>query len=81
VRSSTYRAPRTPLHVRVRLGGVDIEIITAQFKSKLLMFPGGRFSRTMKRSVGGSPPTRSTGAAPKPPPCAPPPLIGLAEPT
>src|SRR4029077_1066101 len=35
---------RPALHVRVRLGGVDIEIITAHFKSKLLTFPGGRFS-------------------------------------
>ncbi|MGB8504077.1 endonuclease/exonuclease/phosphatase family protein [Mycobacterium sp.] len=35
---------RPALHVGVRLGGVDIEIITAHFKSKLLTFPGGRFS-------------------------------------
>jgi endonuclease/exonuclease/phosphatase family metal-dependent hydrolase len=35
---------RPALHVRVHLGGVDIEIITAHFKSKLLTFPGGRFS-------------------------------------
>jgi endonuclease/exonuclease/phosphatase family metal-dependent hydrolase len=35
---------RPALHVHVRLDGVDIEIITAHFKSKLLTFPGGRFS-------------------------------------
>jgi endonuclease/exonuclease/phosphatase family metal-dependent hydrolase len=35
---------RPALDVRVHLGGVDIEIITAHFKSKLLTFPGGRFS-------------------------------------
>jgi predicted extracellular nuclease len=35
---------RPALHVRVHLDGVDIEIITAHFKSKLLTFPGGRFS-------------------------------------
>jgi endonuclease/exonuclease/phosphatase family metal-dependent hydrolase len=35
---------RPALHVRVRLDGVDIEIITAHFKSKLLTFSGGRFS-------------------------------------
>ena len=34
---------RPALHVHVRLG-VDIEIITTHFKSKLLTFPGVRFS-------------------------------------
>ena len=35
---------RPALHVRAHLGGVDIEIITTHFKSKLLTFPGVRFS-------------------------------------
>jgi endonuclease/exonuclease/phosphatase family metal-dependent hydrolase len=35
---------RPALHVRIHLSGVDIEILTAHFKSKLLTFPGGRFS-------------------------------------
>ena len=32
---------RPALRVGVHLGGVDIEIITTHFKSKLLTFPGG----------------------------------------
>ena len=35
---------RPALHVGVHLGGIDIDIITTHFKSKLLTFPGGRFS-------------------------------------
>jgi hypothetical protein len=35
---------RPALHAHVRLDRVDIEIITAHFKSKLLTFPGVRFS-------------------------------------
>ena len=35
---------RPALHVRVRVQDTDIDVITAHFKSKLLTFPGGRFS-------------------------------------
>jgi hypothetical protein len=35
---------RPALHARVLLDGVDVEIISAHFKSRLLTFPGGRFS-------------------------------------
>jgi len=37
---------RPALHVRARLDGTDIEIVTAHFKSKLLTFPNGRFTPT-----------------------------------
>lgn len=35
---------RPALQVRVQAGGRSIDLITAHFKSKLLTFPGGRFS-------------------------------------
>ncbi|MFC7406699.1 endonuclease/exonuclease/phosphatase family protein [Georgenia alba] len=35
---------RAGLHVRVRLGGETVDIVTAHLKSKLLTFPGGRFN-------------------------------------
>jgi endonuclease/exonuclease/phosphatase family metal-dependent hydrolase len=35
---------RPALHVRVHLDGTDIDLVSTHFKSKLLTFPGGRFS-------------------------------------
>jgi predicted extracellular nuclease len=37
---------RPALHVRVTIDGTEFHIVTAHFKSKLLTFPGGRFSPT-----------------------------------
>jgi endonuclease/exonuclease/phosphatase family metal-dependent hydrolase len=35
---------RPALHVRVSIDGTDVDVISTHFKSKLLTFPGGRFS-------------------------------------
>ena len=45
--------------------GTPVRLVTAHLKSKLLSFPGGRFSPTTRTSGPGSPPTPSTAARPR----------------
>jgi len=62
---------RGALRARVSADGEDLDLVTCHLKSKLLSFPGQRFSPATRESGHDSRPTPSTAAAPKRSPSAP----------
>jgi hypothetical protein len=70
---NTTAMGRPGLHVRVRIQDIDIDLVAAHFKSKLLTFPPTDSAPTTRASAPGSVPTPCTAVPPKLSPSAPPP--------
>ena len=62
---------RPALHLQVELAGRTLDLVSCHLKSKLLTFPGGRFSPRDEDQRPASRCTHSTDAPPRPPPSGP----------